>query len=122
VRCCARPTRVKSLSSSFPVSGIGCSKAGIQYLLLLRERGLLSGHHRHRGARIPMPGSARSSLLNPLLRTAAKSMEAVILYETSRSTKPPGSITSAYFKQALGTEIRRADRYQQPCTLITFEH
>ncbi|HEY4003435.1 MAG TPA: diguanylate cyclase, partial [Candidatus Xenobia bacterium] len=96
-------------------------KASIEYLLVLRERDYFLGF-------IGVGGTGKSNgrlqaydMLGPLLRTAAKSMEAVILYETSMNDETTGLYNKRYFKQALGTELRRADRYQQPCSLLTFD-
>lgn len=105
----------------FPSLAERLKRSRIEWLLLLRERDFFLGFL---AIGAPQAGKSQppsSDLLAPLLRAAAKAMEAVILYETSMVDETTGLYNKRYFKQALATELKRADRYQQPCTIITFD-
>ncbi len=60
-------------------------------------------------------------VLMPLVTVAAQSMETLYLYESSMLDEGTGLYNKRHFKQQLGVEMKRADRYQQPVTLLTLD-
>ncbi|MHB2017715.1 MAG: diguanylate cyclase [Candidatus Xenobia bacterium] len=97
-------------------------KAGVTWLLLLRERDFFLGFLAIGPTRYNKTEVLRTrDVLSPLLSSGAKALETLILYETSMVDETTGLFNKRYFRQSLNIELKRADRYQQPLTLITFD-
>lgn len=60
-------------------------------------------------------------LLMPLSTIAAQSMQTLFLFESSIVDELTGLYNKRYFYQSLTLELKRADRYRQPCSLCTFD-
>ncbi len=63
----------------------------------------------------------KQDLLIPLSTIAAQSMQTLFLFESSIVDELTGLYNKRYFFQSIALELRRADRYKQPCSLCTFD-
>jgi diguanylate cyclase (GGDEF)-like protein len=63
----------------------------------------------------------QQNLLLPISTTSAQSLSAMTLYESSLIDDTTGLYNKKFFRQSLSAELKRADRYNQPVSLITFD-
>lgn len=60
-------------------------------------------------------------LVETLGGTAARAIEALYLYESSMTDETTELYNKRYFKQFLSGELKRADRYSQPCSILAMD-
>jgi len=95
---------------------------GLKFILLLREKNSLIGlvaldEFRARGRIVPY----ESDLLMPLSTTSSQALSTLLLYEISVSDETTGVFNKKYFKQNLHLEVKRAERYKQPVSLVVVD-
>jgi len=104
--------------AAFPSLRERLKKESLETLIPIKERNLLFGF-------IALGGEKQrkisSDILNPLLSLAEHGLESFVLYESSITDETTGLYNKRFFLQSLQTELRRSDRYHQPCTLLAFD-
>ena len=106
----------------FPSLKERIKKMGLKYILPLRERNSLVGFI----AIDDFKSKSRilfheTDLLLPLSTTSAQALSTLTLYEISVSDETTGVFNKRYFKQNLNLEIKRAERYKQPLSLVVLD-
>lgn len=91
----------------------------LKYIILLKEKGALVAFlalddFTSPGRIVPY----ESDMLNTLSTTSAQSLLALSLYEISVTDETTGLFNKRHFMQSLSQEIKRAERYKQPLSLI----
>ena len=106
----------------FPSLKERLKKLHLRYIFPLRDKNQLVGFvaldsfdSRTKGAQY------QRDLLIPISTTTAQTLSAMTLYETSISDETTGLYNKRYFRQNLSQELKRADRYNQPVSLVTFD-
>ncbi|MBI2263713.1 MAG: diguanylate cyclase [Armatimonadetes bacterium] len=129
VRAVAKPlltlkdlARIPQTQEAFPSLMERLESLDLQLVIPLLERNLLLGMvalHRRPGMR--SPEKYARDLIGPITDLAAHAIEALYLYESSVTDETTGLYNKRYFIQTLSAEIRRAERYGQPFSLLTFD-
>ncbi|MCE1246364.1 MAG: diguanylate cyclase [Firmicutes bacterium] len=95
---------------------------GLKYIIPIRDKNSLLGivaldEFQARGKVLPY----ENDLLMPLVTTSAQSLSALTLYQISMSDETTGVYNKRYFMQNLNLELRRAERYEQPLSVIVLD-
>ncbi len=95
---------------------------GLKYLLPLREKNSLVGFI----ALDEFKSKSRiltqeNDLLLPLSTTTAQALATLTLYEISVSDETTGVFNKRYYNQSLKLEVKRAERYKQPLSLVVLD-
>ncbi|MBM3461907.1 MAG: diguanylate cyclase [Armatimonadetes bacterium] len=105
----------------FPTLADRLRGTGFELLLPLHEKASFLGFIALGPAQSGRRAQADRDVLEPLVTSAAQTLETLYLYESSMLDEGTGLNNKRYFKQQLATEVRRADRYQQPCSLLALD-
>lgn len=102
---------------SFPSLKERLEKEGLSYLIPLTERNYLLGLL----AVGDVSRRPAADVLEPLSNVAGRAIESLYLYESSVTDETTGLYNKRFFRQTLQAELRRSDRYTQPCSLLAFD-
>jgi diguanylate cyclase (GGDEF)-like protein len=113
--------RSKLFDESFPSLVERLKKKRMTYLIPLKEKNscigfIVLGSSSERDSIV-----FKHDLLMPLSTLAAQSMQTLFLFESSIVDELTGLYNKRYFFQSIALELKRADRYKQPCSLCTFD-
>jgi len=105
-----------NFEEAFPSFKDRLVKEGLTHIIPLLERGVVLGF-------VAIGNGKRISdeILLPLSSVVGRALESLFLYESSVTDETTGLYNKRFFRQSLQSELRRSDRYRQPCSLITFD-
>ncbi len=114
--------RSKLFEEAFPSLAKRLKEMDMTHIITLKEKNacvgfLVLGEPINPNINIP----AQTDLLEPLIVIAAQSLQTLHLFETSIVDELTGLYNKRYFFQTLTAELKRGDRYKQPCSLCTFD-
>jgi len=113
--------RSRLFDESFPSLAERLKKKKMTYLIPLKEKNSCIGFIVLGSGKERENIVFRQDLLIPLSTTAAQSMQTLFLFESSIVDELTGLYNKRYFFQSMALELKRADRYKQPCSLCTFD-
>jgi diguanylate cyclase (GGDEF)-like protein len=114
--------RNQLFEEAFPSLASRLRQGSLDFLLPLKEKDFFWGFLAVGFEKEKRPVRFREyDLLVPLVTSATQALETLYLYESSMVDETTGLYNKRYFRQTLGVELKRADRYQQPCSLVTFD-
>jgi diguanylate cyclase (GGDEF)-like protein len=114
--------RSKLFEESFPSLLERLKKKKMAYLIPLKEKNSCIGFIIMAQSKGQDPKKfTQYDLLIPLTAISAQAMQTLFLFESSIVDELTGLYNKRYFYQSIALELKRADRYNQPCSLCTFD-
>lgn len=113
--------RDRNFSRAFPSLAERLSRRGFRGLVPLREGAFLRGLVALGWKGSQSKGRRQADLLAPLAQLITQSTERLNLYEATLHDEMTGLANRRSFNKNLTQELRRADRYRQPCSVILFD-
>jgi diguanylate cyclase (GGDEF)-like protein len=112
--------RSRLFEESFPSLIERLKKKKMAYLIPLKEKNSCIGFIIMAQNKGQDPKAfSQFDLLVPLTAVSAQAMQTLFLFESSIVDELTGLYNKRYFYQSIALELKRADRYQQPCALCT---
>ena len=112
----------KVFEEAFPSLAKRLDSIGMTHLITLKEKNTCVGFLALGGNEsIKNHHLKQKDLLEPLITIASQSLQTLYLFETSIVDELTGLYNKRYFFQTLTAELKRSDRYKQPCSLCTFD-
>lgn len=112
----------KVFEEAFPSLAKRLGKLGMTHLITLKEKNTCVGFLALGGGVNGKNNNLKQKdLLEPLITIASQSLQTLYLFETSIVDELTGLYNKRYFFQTLTAELKRSDRYKQPCSLCTLD-
>lgn len=106
---------------AFPSLATRLKENKLNYIMTLRDRNSFIGFLVFNSEKKEDYFIKRKAIFDPLSLIAAQSLQTLHLFESSILDELTGLHNKRYFMQTLIAELKKSDRYKQPCSLCTFD-